>query len=94
MDPGLLAATRDAVVDLLDRFGITAVLVTHDQAEALSFADQVAVMRAGRFLEMGTSRDLYQSPRTRMVAEFLGARLSCQRIWGRGWPAASWAACQ
>ena len=72
LDTGLRAATRDAVVDLLDKAGIAAVLVTHDQAEALSFADQVAVMREGRFLEVGPPRALYLRPRTRMVAEFLG----------------------
>ena len=72
LDTGLRAATRDAVVALLDSAGIAAVLVTHDQAEALSFADQVAVMRGGRFLEVGAPRSLYLRPRTRMVAEFLG----------------------
>ena len=72
LDTGLRAGTRQAVMDLLDDAGIAAVLVTHDQAEALSFADQVAVMRDGRFLEVGTPRDLYLRPRTRMVAEFLG----------------------
>jgi len=72
LDTGLRAATRDAVVALLDSAGIAAVLVTHDQAEALSFADQVAVMRDGRFLEVGAPRSLYLRPRTRMVAEFLG----------------------
>src|SRR5207249_3659828 len=48
LDTGLRASTRKAVADLLSAAGITTILVTHDQAEALSFADQVAVMREGQ----------------------------------------------
>ena len=72
LDTGLRAATRKAVADLLARAGITTILVTHDQAEALSFADQVAVMGGGRLLQAGTPRALYLQPASRMVAEFLG----------------------
>ena len=57
---------------MLESAGITTILVTHDQAEALSFADQVAVMREGRFSQIGTPRDLYLRPKDRMIAEFLG----------------------
>jgi iron(III) transport system ATP-binding protein len=63
---------RKAVAELLESAGIATVLVTHDQAEALSFADQVAVMREGRFSQVGTPQDLYLRPKNRMVAEFLG----------------------
>ena len=72
LDTGLRASTRKAVADLLGAAGITTILVTHDQAEALSFADQVAVMRAGRLIQVGTPHDLYLRPKDQMVAEFLG----------------------
>jgi iron(III) transport system ATP-binding protein len=72
LDTGLRSSMRKAVAELLEGAGITTVLVTHDQAEALSFADQVAVMRDGAFSQVGSPRDLYMKPRDRMVAEFLG----------------------
>lgn len=72
LDTGLRASMRKAVAELLGSAGITTILVTHDQAEALSFADQVAVMRDGAFSQVGSPRDLYLRPRDRMVAEFLG----------------------
>ncbi|MBN9232320.1 MULTISPECIES: ABC transporter ATP-binding protein [Phyllobacteriaceae] len=72
LDTGLRASMRKAVAEMLESAGITTILVTHDQAEALSFADQVAVMREGRFSQIGTPRDLYLKPKDRMVAEFLG----------------------
>ena len=72
LDTALRASTRRAVSDVLRHAGITTVLVTHDQAEALSFADQVAVMRDGRLLQVGTPQDVYFRPVNRVVAEFLG----------------------
>ncbi|MCW6510452.1 ABC transporter ATP-binding protein [Lichenifustis flavocetrariae] len=72
LDTGLRAATREAVAALLAAKAITTVLVTHDQAEALSFADQVAVMHDGRFRQIGAPRDLYLRPKDAMVAAFLG----------------------
>jgi len=75
LDTGLRASMRKAVAELLETAGIATVLVTHDQAEALSFADQVAVMREGSFSQVGTPRELYLKPRDRMVAEFLGEAL-------------------
>jgi iron(III) transport system ATP-binding protein len=72
LDTGLRASTRKAVADLLGAAGITTILVTHDQAEALSFADQVAVMDGGRLLQVGTPRALYERPATPMIARFVG----------------------
>ncbi|RWQ52743.1 ABC transporter ATP-binding protein [Mesorhizobium sp.] len=72
LDTGLRASMRKAVAELLETAGITTILVTHDQAEALSFASQVAVMRDGKFSQVGTPRELYLKPKDRMVAEFLG----------------------
>ena len=72
LDTGLRASMRKVVAETLEAAGIATILVTHDQAEALSFADQVAVMREGQFSQVGTPRDLYRQPKDRMVAEFLG----------------------
>lgn len=52
--------------------GITTVYVTHDQKEALSMADRVALLKDGQIMQVGTPRELYRSPNTRFVAEFLG----------------------
>lgn len=52
--------------------GITTVYVTHDQKEALSMADRVALLRKGQIVQLGTPRELYRAPNTRFVAEFLG----------------------
>ncbi|MDB5563251.1 MAG: transporter ATP-binding protein [Hyphomicrobiales bacterium] len=72
LDTGLRLSTRKAVADLLAAEGITTLLVTHDQAEALSFADQVAIMRDGQFPQVGTPRELYLRPNDAMIAAFLG----------------------
>jgi iron(III) transport system ATP-binding protein len=72
LDTALRASTRKAVADLLRAAGITTILVTHDQAEALSFADQVAVMHEGALLQVGAPRELYMRPKNAMVANFLG----------------------
>lgn len=72
LDTGLRAATRHAVMQVLRDAGVTTLLVTHDQAEALSTADQVAVMRAGRFTGVGTPQQVYRQPADRFTAEFLG----------------------
>ncbi|WP_304108313.1 ABC transporter ATP-binding protein [Mycolicibacterium bacteremicum] len=72
LDTGLRAATRRAVTRVLTEAGVTTLLVTHDQGEALSVADQVAVMRAGRFTGVGTPQQVYRTPADRFTAEFLG----------------------
>ena len=72
LDTGLRAATRKAVARLLAEARVTTLLVTHDQEEALSIADQVAVMRDGRFTKVGTPQQVYAEPDDRFTAEFLG----------------------
>lgn len=72
LDTGLRAATRKAVTKVLTEAGVTTLLVTHDQGEALSIADQVAVMRDGRFTAVGTPQQVYRQPGDRFTAEFLG----------------------
>ena len=72
LDTGLRASTRKAVARLLTDAGVTTLLVTHDQEEALSIADQIAVMRDGRFTQVGAPQDVYRQPNDRFTAEFLG----------------------
>ncbi|MDP9390147.1 MAG: ABC transporter ATP-binding protein [Actinomycetota bacterium] len=72
LDAALREETRLAVATALRATGATAVLVTHDQAEALSMADQVAVLRGGRLVQRTDPRTLYRSPRDLDVATFVG----------------------
>jgi spermidine/putrescine transport system ATP-binding protein len=53
--------------------GITFIFVTHDQGEALTMSDRIAVMNAGRILQIGTPRQIYNHPRERFVADFIGS---------------------
>lgn len=75
LDTGLRASTRKATADLLAETGIASILVTHDQTEALSFATQVAVMRQGRFAQVGTPLAVYSQPVDEETALFLGDAL-------------------
>ena len=72
LDAALREETRAAVSRALTATGATAVLVTHDQAEALSMADQVAVMRGGRLVQLTDPRTLYRRPGDLDVATFVG----------------------
>lgn len=72
LDTGLRENMRKAVARVLQSAGITTILVTHDQAEALSFADQVAVLREGRLIQAGSPQSVYLQPLDRETALFLG----------------------
>lgn len=72
LDAPLRAGLRADVQQAFRDDGATAVLVTHDQAEALSLADSVAVMRAGQIVQVATPGELYQNPRDVGVASFVG----------------------
>ena len=85
LDTGLRDTTRKAVARLLSGAGITTILVTHDQPEALSFADQVAVMHEGRLPQVGAPRALYLQPRDRIIAEFLGEAIVIPALLADGW---------
>ncbi|MEV0298236.1 ABC transporter ATP-binding protein [Nocardia sp. NPDC050710] len=72
LDAGLRVTTRQAVADTLREAGMTSILVTHDQEEALCFAEQVAVMRQGRFTQVGAPEQVYAAPTDLFTARFLG----------------------
>ena len=72
LDAKLRLELRSEIRRVCKDSGLTTVYVTHDQKEALSMADRVAIMDAGRVIQTGTPRELYRRPRSRFVAEFLG----------------------
>jgi iron(III) transport system ATP-binding protein len=73
LDAKVREAARIWLRGIQKRLGITAVYVTHDQAEALSMSDKIAVMHAGRVEQFATPQEIYDQPATRFVAEFIGA---------------------
>lgn len=75
LDTALRATTREATARALRATGATTILVTHDQDEALSFADEVAILKAGRFRQVDSPRTVYREPVDAEVAEFLGDAL-------------------
>ncbi len=72
LDAALRSSTRRAVADALAAQDVTVLLVTHDQGEALSFADQLAIMRAGDIVQVGPPREVYEHPVDQETAAFLG----------------------
>ncbi len=83
LDAALRGSTREEVRRILKETNTTTLLVTHDQEEALSFTDRLAVMRAGRLEQLGLPEEVYTRPRTAFVASFLG-RTNLLRATGRG----------
>ena len=72
LDRKLRQAMQVEVKELQRALGVTLVFVTHDQEEALTMSDRLAVMNAGRLDQVGTPSEIYDRPRTRFVAEFIG----------------------
>ena len=73
LDLKLREAMQDELKALQKRLGITFVFVTHDQHEALSMADSLAVFNEGRIAQIGTPQDIYARPQSRFVADFVGS---------------------
>jgi putative spermidine/putrescine transport system ATP-binding protein len=73
LDLKLREAMQDELKALQKRLGLTFVFVTHDQHEALSMADSLAVFNFGRIAQIGTPQDIYDRPATRFVADFVGS---------------------
>jgi len=72
LDKNLREQMQLELRQLQKRVGVTFVFVTHDQEEALTMSDRIAVMSAGKVLEVGSPEGLYERPQTRFVADFLG----------------------
>ena len=92
LDLKLRENMQEELKSLQKALGITFVFVTHDQGEALSMADRVAVFNEGRIMQVGSPQEIYQRPKTRFVADFVGSsnvlppdfvqRHAGQRRWG------------
>lgn len=72
VDAKLRRRVRAEIRELQQRFGLTAIYVTHDQEEALAVSDRIVVMNAGRIAQIGTPEDLYDRPNSPFVADFIG----------------------
>src|SRR5882757_1623018 len=72
LDARLRVSMRTEIRELQKSLGITAIYVTHDQEEAMSVSDRIALMNAGRFEQMGVPVDIYRHPVSRFAAEFMG----------------------
>ena len=72
LDAKLRETMRQEIREIQQRLGITTLYVTHDQVEALAISDVVAVMSGGNIIDFGSPQRIYESPRSRFVAEFIG----------------------
>jgi putrescine transport system ATP-binding protein len=72
LDKKLREQTQIELVNIIESVGVTCVMVTHDQEEAMTMASRIAVMSEGRFLQVGAPGDIYETPATRFVADFIG----------------------
>ncbi|MDA3878049.1 MAG: polyamine ABC transporter ATP-binding protein [Halothiobacillus sp.] len=72
LDKKLRETTQFELVNIIEQVGVTCVLVTHDQEEAMTMASHIAVMDEGYFLQVGTPDEVYEMPNSRLVASFIG----------------------
>jgi putrescine transport system ATP-binding protein len=72
LDKKLREETQIELVNIVEEVGVTCVMVTHDQEEAMTMASRIAVMSEGRFLQVGTPSEIYETPSNRFVADFIG----------------------
>ncbi|MGY4627088.1 ABC transporter ATP-binding protein [Bradyrhizobium sp. USDA 4486] len=80
LDKQLRVRLRDELKRLIAKIDVTTILVTHDQEEAIVFSDRIAVMNAGRLAQLGTPAEIYETPASAFVANFIG---ECTLIEGR-----------
>jgi putative spermidine/putrescine transport system ATP-binding protein len=79
LDAKLRETLRTELGDILRALGMTTLIVTHDQIEAIALADRIALMNKGAIVQVGSARDIYEQPATRFVADFIG-----QSLWFAG----------
>ncbi len=72
LDKRLREQTQYELMNIQDRLGVTFVVVTHDQEEAMTLSTRIAVMDTGRFMQIGTPTEIYEFPNSRLVANFIG----------------------
>ncbi|ODV10148.1 MAG: transporter [Rubrivivax sp. SCN 70-15] len=72
LDKKLREETQIELVNIIEEVGVTCVMVTHDQEEAMTMASRIAVMSEGRILQVGPPGEIYETPATRFVADFIG----------------------
>ena len=72
LDKKLRQSTQFELMDIHDELGITFVIVTHDQEEAMTLSDRIAIMEQGQFVQIGSPNLIYENPRSKFVADFLG----------------------
>jgi putrescine transport system ATP-binding protein len=72
LDKKLREETQIELVNIIEQVGVTCVMVTHDQEEAMTMASRIAVMSEGRFLQVGSPNEIYETPSSRFVADFIG----------------------
>lgn len=73
LDKKLRSQMQLELVDIIEKSGVTCVMVTHDQEEAMTMATRIALMDAGRIRQVGTPDEIYESPTSRFAAEFIGS---------------------
>jgi putrescine transport system ATP-binding protein len=72
LDKKLREQTQFELVNIIESIGVTCVMVTHDQDEAMTMANRIAIMSKGQILQMGNPREVYETPNCRFVADFIG----------------------
>lgn len=73
LDKKLREQMRLELVDIINSVGVTCIMVTHDQEEAMTMADRIAIMDKGEFVQVGGPREIYENPNCRFSAEFIGS---------------------
>ncbi|MEA3131527.1 MAG: putrescine transport system ATP-binding protein, partial [Paraburkholderia sp.] len=73
LDKQIRQRTQIELVNILDKVGVTCMMVTHDQEEAMTMADRLAVMSEGEIIQLGTPHEVYEYPNSRFSAEFIGS---------------------
>jgi putrescine transport system ATP-binding protein len=73
LDKQIRQRTQIELVNILDRVGVTCIMVTHDQEEAMTMAGRLAVMSEGQIVQLGTPHEVYEYPNSRFSAEFIGS---------------------